>query len=277
MADAGPAGDAAGRCVPALWPTPTRRQILRLVRSSELPAGQIAAHFAHLTQQAISQHLRVLAGAGLPEHRAGTRRFTLRPDPLDQVRAVLASSGPTPCRRRRRARPPTDWRHTDRPDHSRPTRWPASASRPVEGFFPTSSTHRCWPAGSATPRSDTRAGRRLRAAFNDSTSVQGKFCHHRPAKRWCSPGESPTTTSRFDHRRNRAHPDGTRPSSTSPTTTCHAGSTQPQAGWTGLLNKLSASPETTGDAVPTSAPHAVPEQGHELSRCRTVAASGSSV
>lgn len=75
---------------------PNRRQILRLVRGSELPAGQIAAHFANLTQQAISQHLRVLAAAGLlSERRAGTRRlYTLRPDPLDQVRAVLAEFWP---------------------------------------------------------------------------------------------------------------------------------------------------------------------------------------
>jgi len=75
---------------------PNRRQILRLVRGNELPAGQIAAHFADLTQQAVSQHLRVLAGAGLlSERRAGTRRFyTLRPDPLNHVRAVLAEFWP---------------------------------------------------------------------------------------------------------------------------------------------------------------------------------------
>ena len=75
---------------------PNRRQILRLVRGNELPAGQIAAHFADLTQQAVSQHLRVLAGAGLlSERRAGTRRFyTLRPDPLDHVREVLVEFWP---------------------------------------------------------------------------------------------------------------------------------------------------------------------------------------
>jgi DNA-binding transcriptional ArsR family regulator len=70
---------------------PNRRRILRLVRGDELAAGQIAASFDNLTQQAVSQHLRVLERAGLlSERRAGTRRFyTLRPDPLDQVRAVL--------------------------------------------------------------------------------------------------------------------------------------------------------------------------------------------
>lgn len=90
-------GDAAGPdAVLRALADPNRRQILRLVRGSELPAGQIAAHFADLTQQAISQHLRVLAGAGLlSERRAGTRRFyRLRPDPLDQVRAVLAEFWP---------------------------------------------------------------------------------------------------------------------------------------------------------------------------------------
>ncbi|HEY0814246.1 MAG TPA: metalloregulator ArsR/SmtB family transcription factor [Pseudonocardia sp.] len=75
---------------------PNRRQILRLVRGTELPAGQIAAHFANVTQQGISQHLRVLERAGLlSERRAGTRRlYTLRPEPLDQVRAVLAEFWP---------------------------------------------------------------------------------------------------------------------------------------------------------------------------------------
>jgi DNA-binding transcriptional ArsR family regulator len=80
---------------------PNRRQILRLVRGIELPAGQIAAHFDNLTQQAISQHLRVLERAGLlSERRAGTRRFyTLRPDPLEQVRAVLTEFWPDALQR----------------------------------------------------------------------------------------------------------------------------------------------------------------------------------
>ena len=44
---------------------PTRRAILRLVRDDELPAGEIAEHFPRISRPAVSQHLRVLADAGL--------------------------------------------------------------------------------------------------------------------------------------------------------------------------------------------------------------------
>jgi len=54
---------------------PHRRQILRLVQHTELPAGRIAATFT-LTQQAVSQHIGVLKQAGLlTERREGTRRL----------------------------------------------------------------------------------------------------------------------------------------------------------------------------------------------------------
>ena len=54
---------------------PQRVAILRLVHERELPAGEIAEHFAS-TRQAISQHLRLLTGAGLlEERRQGTRRL----------------------------------------------------------------------------------------------------------------------------------------------------------------------------------------------------------
>ena len=54
---------------------PRRREIIRLVWSQELPAGDIAAHFA-VTRPAISQHLTVLKQAGLiAERRDGTRRL----------------------------------------------------------------------------------------------------------------------------------------------------------------------------------------------------------
>lgn len=55
---------------------PRRREILRLVWSDELPATQIAEHFAEVTRSAISQHLRVLKDASLVhERRDGTRRL----------------------------------------------------------------------------------------------------------------------------------------------------------------------------------------------------------
>jgi DNA-binding transcriptional ArsR family regulator len=69
---------------------PRRREILRLVRDEELTAGRIAAHF-DVTRQAISQHLRVLHGAGLvSERRDGTRRiYRVRPEGLIELRAFL--------------------------------------------------------------------------------------------------------------------------------------------------------------------------------------------
>jgi DNA-binding transcriptional ArsR family regulator len=67
-----------------------RREILRLVRDGELPAGVIAGHFA-VTRPAISQHLKVLREAGLVvERREGTRRlYRARPEGLEELRTFL--------------------------------------------------------------------------------------------------------------------------------------------------------------------------------------------
>jgi len=75
---------------------PSRRRILRLVRDQSLAAGEVARHF-EMTQQAVSLHLKVLQRAGLlTEQRQGAKRlYTLRPEPLDQVRAVLDDLWPT--------------------------------------------------------------------------------------------------------------------------------------------------------------------------------------
>lgn len=43
---------------------PTRREILNLLKSGKLPAGEIAEHF-DITQAAISRHLSVLKDADL--------------------------------------------------------------------------------------------------------------------------------------------------------------------------------------------------------------------
>jgi DNA-binding transcriptional ArsR family regulator len=69
---------------------PRRREILRLVRDEELPAGEIASHF-DVTRPAISQHLTVLRGAGLvTERREGTRRlYRARPEGLAELRVFL--------------------------------------------------------------------------------------------------------------------------------------------------------------------------------------------
>jgi DNA-binding transcriptional ArsR family regulator len=54
---------------------PRRRDILRLIRATELPVGEIARHF-DVTRGAISQHLGVLKAAGLvSERRDGARRL----------------------------------------------------------------------------------------------------------------------------------------------------------------------------------------------------------
>ena len=54
---------------------PHRREIVRLVRSEELTAGEIAAHF-EVSRPAVSQHLKSLKDAGLvTERKQGTRRF----------------------------------------------------------------------------------------------------------------------------------------------------------------------------------------------------------
>lgn len=70
---------------------PRRREILKLVRSSELPAGAIAEQFGDVTRPAISQHLRTLREAGLVEERRdGTRRlYRARPQGLADLRRFL--------------------------------------------------------------------------------------------------------------------------------------------------------------------------------------------
>jgi len=70
---------------------PNRREILRLVRGRELPAGEIAAHFA-VTRPAVSQHLQVLVTAGLLDmRRLGTQRlYRARKDKLEELRQFLS-------------------------------------------------------------------------------------------------------------------------------------------------------------------------------------------
>ena len=83
---------------------PHRRHMLKLVQTSELAAGQIATHF-DITQQAVSQHLRVLERAGpLPSLAEETRRlYLLRPESLEPARAVLDDLWPEALERLKRA------------------------------------------------------------------------------------------------------------------------------------------------------------------------------
>ena len=71
---------------------PRRRDIVRLVWSHELSAGDIAARF-DVTRPAISQHLTVLKEAGLVhERRDGTRRlYRASPERLAEVVRFLES------------------------------------------------------------------------------------------------------------------------------------------------------------------------------------------
>jgi DNA-binding transcriptional ArsR family regulator len=71
---------------------PRRRDILRLVQHGELSSGDIAAHF-DVTRPAISQHLQILAEAGLVSmRREGTKRlYQARPEGLAELRQFLES------------------------------------------------------------------------------------------------------------------------------------------------------------------------------------------
>jgi uncharacterized protein YndB with AHSA1/START domain len=70
--------------------SPVRREILALIWTRELPAGDIAAAFA-LTKPTISQHLAVLRDAGLVSMTAAgtSRRYRARQDALDGLHAAL--------------------------------------------------------------------------------------------------------------------------------------------------------------------------------------------
>lgn len=72
---------------------PRRRDILHLVARGERAAGEIAGAFDDVTFGAISQHLRVLADAGLVEVRRDGRRrlYRARLEPLAPLRAWLES------------------------------------------------------------------------------------------------------------------------------------------------------------------------------------------
>src|SRR5437588_12533281 len=75
---------------------PKRREIMRLLSAGELSAGQIASHFS-VTQPAISQHLKVLKGAGLVrERREGTKRMlSVRAEGLAELNDFLADVMPS--------------------------------------------------------------------------------------------------------------------------------------------------------------------------------------
>jgi DNA-binding transcriptional ArsR family regulator len=70
---------------------PTRCQILELLASDELDAGDIASRFA-ISRPGVSRHLRVLRENGLVRVRRDGRRrlYSLDPAPLAELDAWLA-------------------------------------------------------------------------------------------------------------------------------------------------------------------------------------------
>lgn len=66
---------------------PTRRALIDLLRTSERSVNELAKPF-HMTQPAISQHLRVLRNAGLvkPRQVGRQRVYELNAKPLRAVR-----------------------------------------------------------------------------------------------------------------------------------------------------------------------------------------------
>jgi DNA-binding transcriptional ArsR family regulator len=79
---------------------PRRRAMLVLVRDRPRSVNEIAEHF-DITQQAVSQHLKVLKDAGLVAVRPdGQRRlYVVRPEGLESLDAFLAELWPAGLRR----------------------------------------------------------------------------------------------------------------------------------------------------------------------------------
>ena len=83
---------------------PNRQAILKLVRDKPRSVGEIGEHF-DISQQAVSQHLQVLAEAGLVDvERDGKRRlYTVNTDGLAVLERFLADLWPAGLRRLKRA------------------------------------------------------------------------------------------------------------------------------------------------------------------------------
>jgi DNA-binding transcriptional ArsR family regulator len=69
---------------------PTRRAVFEALRAGPRPVGEIASGLP-VSRPAVSQHLRVLKGAGLvSDERQGARRlYRIDPDGLGALRAYL--------------------------------------------------------------------------------------------------------------------------------------------------------------------------------------------
>lgn len=83
---------------------PHRREILLLLRGGPRPAGEIAERF-DITQQAVSQHLKVLRDAGLVavSARGQQRLYAIRLEGLAGLRDFLAEFWPDALTRLKQA------------------------------------------------------------------------------------------------------------------------------------------------------------------------------
>jgi ArsR family transcriptional regulator, arsenate/arsenite/antimonite-responsive transcriptional repressor len=70
---------------------PTRREILRLLREGDLPAGELARHF-EISWPSVSRHLKVLEGAGLvtSRRRGGNIIYSLQTSVLEDIATEIA-------------------------------------------------------------------------------------------------------------------------------------------------------------------------------------------
>ncbi len=82
---------------------PRRQQMLRLVRDEPQSVSEIAEHF-EITQQAVSQHLQVLKGAGLVDSRTQAQRrlYLIRPEGLQALDSFLQELWPAGLERLKR-------------------------------------------------------------------------------------------------------------------------------------------------------------------------------
>jgi DNA-binding transcriptional ArsR family regulator len=87
---------------------PNRRRLLELLRDGEMTVTELAVHFT-VTRPAISQHLGVLAAAGLVEVRRDGRfrRYRVRPDGMAALRSSLDAFWTTELEGLATARPAT--------------------------------------------------------------------------------------------------------------------------------------------------------------------------
>ena len=70
---------------------PTRREILRLLREGDLPAGELAGRF-EISWPSVSRHLKVLEGAGLVSsaRRGGNIIYSLQTSVLEDIVTEIA-------------------------------------------------------------------------------------------------------------------------------------------------------------------------------------------